>query len=60
MAKEVKMKCIGFGEKRNQCYSNINLKYASKYWCDPCEEKRRKHITKQMKDILESFKQEGG
>ena len=49
------MKCIGFGKREGKCGKPVSIKYQSNYWCDECEELRRKHITKQMEDILASF-----
>lgn len=49
------MKCIGFDKKEGKCESSVSVKYQSVYWCDVCEETRRKHIIKQMENILASF-----
>ncbi len=52
------MKCIGFGIKERRCKSSSNEKHQSKYWCDECEENRRKHITKQLEGLLASIQEE--
>jgi len=49
------MKCIGFGEKEGKCGKPISVKYQSPYWCDECEEMRRRHISSQLENMLASF-----
>jgi len=51
----MEMKCIGFGDKENKCDNFVSVKYQSTYWCDTCEENRRKTITGQLNSLLKSF-----
>lgn len=48
------MKCIGFGEYEGKCPNQAGgkMRPLSKYWCDRCEILRRKHITSQLKGLV--------
>ncbi len=49
-------RCIGFGDLERKCQNFID-KPRSKFWCQSCEDERRNHITKQMKNLAKSFKE---
>ena len=47
--------CIGYGKTEGIC-KNLTGKN-SKIWCDSCDKDRRATVTKQLEDIVKSFKE---
>lgn len=48
------MKCIGYGNYENKCTNNAGSSH-SDYWCQRCDDIRRKTIRKQLENIRDSF-----
>jgi hypothetical protein len=49
--------CIGYGEFEGKCTNEAGTPWTP-YWCKRCDEIRRKTITKQLKEISDSFSNE--
>lgn len=47
--------CIGFGEFEGKCGNKIGG-HDSPYWCKRCDDLRIAHISKQLKEMMDSFK----
>lgn len=47
--------CVGFGDFEGKCTNKPGTPWTP-FWCDRCDKLRREYITKNLEQILASFK----